>query len=238
MNGCTGGQIIESLTDPLLYGEIEDILGVCAQYVEELEGCQGAGFQVYRRVPKLVYGDVTQKSLLFLSFNLSVKTLRLWTTYCSNIFPIIWQSTAWLNTSESWKADLVCLTVWVLFNTWSRVIRNDLFATILQQADLSTMKILHALVGYLAVAALPFSPFSFAHPLAAIDFDGYVNTTQNLIDGALRNHISGEIIEARQLDIVDVAIVLDIVALVYVTLIWIGGDNDVRADVFLVDHFD
>ena len=111
--------------------------------------------------------------------------------------------------------------------------------TIIQQADLGTMKILHALVGYLAVAALPFSPFAFAHPLAAIDFDGYLNTTQNLIDGALRNHISGDIIEARQFEIiVDVVIIVDIVALVFTTLIWTASDNDVRANIFLVDHFD
>ena len=34
------------------------------------------------------------------------------------------------------------------------------------------MKILHALVGYLAVTTLPFHPFAFASPLAAsIDYD-------------------------------------------------------------------
>jgi hypothetical protein len=31
-------QILESLTDPLLCGETMDIFGVCAQYIDELEG--------------------------------------------------------------------------------------------------------------------------------------------------------------------------------------------------------
>ena len=62
---------------------------------------------------------------------------------------------------------------------------------------LSTMKILHALVGYLTVT-LPFSPFAFASPLAGIHYDGYVNTTQNLfaIDSALMNHAIGNLVEA------------------------------------------
>ena len=57
------------------------------------------------------------------------------------------------------------------------------------------MKILHALVCYLA-----FHPFAFASPLAAqaIDYDGYVNTTQNLIDSALMKHVLSGIIEACQ----------------------------------------
>ena len=51
------------------------------------------------------------------------------------------------------------------------------------------MKILHALVGYLAVTAMPFHPFAFASP-ATIDYDGYVKTTQNHIDdGALIKHV-------------------------------------------------
>jgi hypothetical protein len=50
------------------------------------------------------------------------------------------------------------------------------------------MKILHALVGYLTVAALPMNPFAFAAPLTGIDYDGYVATTQNYADGDLMNH--------------------------------------------------
>ena len=61
------------------------------------------------------------------------------------------------------------------------------------------MKILHALVGYLAVTTLPFHPFVFAFPLASIDYDsdGYVNlnTLQNHIDGALVKHVLGSIEE-------------------------------------------
>ena len=57
------------------------------------------------------------------------------------------------------------------------------------------MKMLHALVGYLAVTTLPFHPFAFAFPLASIDHDsadGFVNlnsTLQNHIDGALLKHV-------------------------------------------------
>ena len=110
------------------------------------------------------------------------------------------------------------------------------------------MKILRALVGYLAVIALP---FAFAYPLAAIDYDGYVNTTQkqehvlgsiietcqtvttqnNSDSGALMKRVPGDInIEERQLIIVDVFIVIGIVGLVFSTVIWISGDNPVRAD--------
>ena len=75
---------------------------------------------------------------------------------------------------------------------------NDHLVTILQQEVLRTMKILHVLVGYLAVIALPFHPFAFAPPLAAIDYDGYVDTTQNHIDGALMNQVLGTILETCQ----------------------------------------
>ena len=63
------------------------------------------------------------------------------------------------------------------------------------------MKILHALVAYLAVTAhqpAPFHLFSFASPLAAtIDYDGFVNTTQSHIDhdGAVMKHLLGSIME-------------------------------------------
>ena len=64
------------------------------------------------------------------------------------------------------------------------------------------MKILHTLVGYLAVTALPFHPFAFASPqaLAAIDYDGYVSmdTAQNHIDDALIKHVLGTIVETCQ----------------------------------------
>ena len=65
------------------------------------------------------------------------------------------------------------------------------------------MKILHALVGYYAVATLPFHPFAFASPLASIyyDSDGYVNlnTLQNHIDGALMKQVLGSIEETCQI---------------------------------------
>ena len=127
------------------------------------------------------------------------------------------------------------------------------------------MKIRHALLGYLAVAALPFHVF--AYPLAAIDYDGYVNTTQNLIDAALmkdvlgnivkacqtvtiKNHgdsalmnlsASGDIIEARQVLIVpEVFIIFAIVTDITLSILWVEHDDPVRGnDVgFLVGHFD
>ena len=64
------------------------------------------------------------------------------------------------------------------------------------------MKILHALVGYLAATAQrPFHSFAFASPLAAINYDGYVNnttTTQNRIDGALMEHVLNSIVQPCQ----------------------------------------
>ena len=49
----------------------------------------------------------------------------------------------------------------------------------------------------LAVTTLPTThPFAFASPLAGIDSnDGYVDTTQNPIDGALLKHVLGSIVE-------------------------------------------
>ena len=126
------------------------------------------------------------------------------------------------------------------------------------------MKVLHALVGYLAVTTLPFYPFAFAHPLAAsIDYDGYVNTTQNHIDGALMKHVLGsvvetcqtittqnhrdnalmkrmpdDIIEARQIPIPAVVAIISIVGTLAISITWIANDDPVRGnDVeFLVDH--
>ena len=123
---------------------------------------------------------------------------------------------------------------------------------------LSTMKILHALVGYLAIAVLPFhlGPIVFAYPLGTIDYyDGYVNTTQNQIDGALMKHVlgsivetcqtvttehhsdsalmkrvPGDIIEARQLQVAIpvVGIITAIVVGIIFTLVWIETDDPVR----------
>ena len=120
------------------------------------------------------------------------------------------------------------------------------------------MKILHSLVGYLAVTTLPFHPFAF--PLASIDYDsdGYVNlnTLQNHIDGALVKHVLGSIeetcktvttqnhsdtasgdiilVEARQ-DIPAggnlfpaVLIISGILAAVIISLDWISYDDPVR----------
>ena len=62
------------------------------------------------------------------------------------------------------------------------------------------MKILHSLVGYLVVTALPFHPFAFASPLAAFDNDGYVTAAQleNQIDIAVMNHFLNNIVETYQ----------------------------------------
>ena len=57
------------------------------------------------------------------------------------------------------------------------------------------MKILHALVSYLAVT---FHLFAFASPATTFDYDGYVNTTQNHIDRALTKHVLDNIIETCQ----------------------------------------
>jgi hypothetical protein len=60
------------------------------------------------------------------------------------------------------------------------------------------MKIFQALVGYLALTALPFHPFAFASPLAGIYYDGYVNTTQYNVNNALMEHALGSIAESCQ----------------------------------------
>jgi hypothetical protein len=98
------------------------------------------------------------------------------------------------------------------------------------------MKILHGLVAYLTVTALTFSPFAFAHPLAAsIDHDGFVNTRQNQND-----RVPGDIIEARQLEDVEVLLVLSLVATIYSSIKWILHDDPVRGneEEFLVYPFD
>ena len=105
------------------------------------------------------------------------------------------------------------------------------------------MKILHALVGYLAATALPFYKFTLASPLTAtsIDYDGYVDSKQNS-DSALMKRVPGDIIEARQAIVIipTVLFILSIVADVVFAIVWIADDdpvsgNDVK---FFVEHFD
>ena len=120
------------------------------------------------------------------------------------------------------------------------------------------MKILHALVGYLAVIYLPFHQFAFASPLV-IDYDGYVNsTTQSNIDGALMEHflgtivetchgqgvttpnhgdsalmkpVSGDIIEARQIELVPIfLIIVGLVSGVMLSVAWLEDDDSVRCN--------
>ena len=106
------------------------------------------------------------------------------------------------------------------------------------------MKMLHALAGYLAATVLLYHQFAFASPLAAIDYDGYVNTsyttTQNHGDDALMKRVPGDIIEARQAVLFVVpAVVFIIVGEAILTVLYIGQDDPVRgSDVeFLVEHF-
>ena len=126
---------------------------------------------------------------------------------------------------------------------------------------LSTMKILHALVGYLSVTSPHFHPFAFGSPLAAIDYDGpagYVNTLQNHhTGGALMRHVLGSIVETCQTvntknhsdfalmkrvpgDIIiearqdippPVLLVIALVLYVSLSIVWVEGDNPVRGHV-------
>ena len=123
--------------------------------------------------------------------------------------------------------------------------------TIRQQADLSLaaqlkMKILHALVGYLAATALPFPshPFAFASPRAAIsNYDGYVpvNTTLNS-DGAVMKREPGDIIETRQAAIIIPAalFVFNLIVAVVASIFWVEDDDPVRGSgIIIVEvHFD
>ena len=99
------------------------------------------------------------------------------------------------------------------------------------------MKTLHVLVGYLAVTTLP---FAFASPLAAIDYDGYVNTTQNHIDSALMKRVTGDIIEARQFEFPSALLATVIIVDVVLAINFIKGDDSVRGndEAFLVEHFE
>jgi hypothetical protein len=103
------------------------------------------------------------------------------------------------------------------------------------------MKILHTLVGYLAITALSFHPFAFASPLAATsnNSDGYVDTSQNHIDSALMTssalmkRVPGDtIIEARQVEVVlpAVVIIYAIITEVFLIILWISGDDPVRGN--------
>ena len=119
------------------------------------------------------------------------------------------------------------------------------------------MKILHALVSYLAVTALPLQVLAFASHLVAIEYDGYVDTTQNHIDGALMKQVLGTIVERCQTittqnnkdsalmkrvagDIIDsrqlpvavpvVALILLILTDVIFGIVWIADDDPVRGN--------
>jgi len=102
------------------------------------------------------------------------------------------------------------------------------------------MKILHALVGYLAVTALPFHPFAFASPLAAIGYDGYVDITQN---GALmkrvlgsgtsqtvttQNHSHSALVERVAIAVPAGVAILALVRIVLFAVFWIKGDDKKR----------
>ena len=93
------------------------------------------------------------------------------------------------------------------------------------------MKILHALVGYLAATTLAFYPFALASPLAAtsLDYDGYVDIKLNG-DSALMKRVPGDIIEARQAIVIvpTVLFIISIVADVVFAIVWIADDDPVR----------
>ena len=97
------------------------------------------------------------------------------------------------------------------------------------------MRVLHVLISYLAVTALPFHPFAFASPLAAIDYDGYVDsTTQNhrVDDSTLMKRVPDDImLEARQVALVVVPIVIiGIVVEVALIVSQFSDDNTVRGN--------
>jgi hypothetical protein len=107
-------------------------------------------------------------------------------------------------------------------------------ATPTSRPPLTAMKIfnLNGLVAYLTVTALPFTPFAFAHPLAAsIDHDGFVNTRQNRNDGDLEKRVPGDIIEARQgpAIVVEMVLVLDVLAIIDVRMLLVDAEVAVRA---------
>ena len=103
------------------------------------------------------------------------------------------------------------------------------------------MKILYALVGYLAVTVLPFA-FASPLPVAAIDYDGYVNTTQHHSDSSLMKRVPGNIIKARQwVAVAPVFLAIDaIIAAVTLSVVWVESDEPVRGNdlEFLVEYVD
>ena len=120
------------------------------------------------------------------------------------------------------------------------------------------MKMLLALIGYLAVTALRSRPFAFASPLA--DYDGYVNKNHFMISGvtmkqvldSMQKHgdsalmkrasVPGHIVEARQeegLVSPETVIVSLVFVVIDLSIVWIAHDNPVGGNDagFLVDLF-
>ena len=92
----------------------------------------------------------------------------------------------------------------------------------------------HSILAQLALTALPlvFYPrrFAFAYPLAPID--GYVDTTQSQSDSALIKRVPGDIVEARQAEVlvpIGPIIILTVVE-VMITIDYISEDNPVRGN--------
>ena len=118
------------------------------------------------------------------------------------------------------------------------------------------MKIFHALVSYLAITALPLHPFAFASPLAAIDHDGDVTSsiqvvkTCQTVSESTQNHAgntnstlmkcvpgdsdTSDILEARQAEIAAYIpaafIILSIVTTITFSIVWIESDDPVRGN--------
>ena len=124
------------------------------------------------------------------------------------------------------------------------------------QVLLNTMKMLLALIGYLAVTALRFRPFAFASPLA--DYD--VNKNHFMIGGVTMKHVldsmqkhgdsalmkrasvPGHIVEARQeegLVSPETVIVSLVFVVIDLSIVWIAHDDPVGGNDagFLVDLF-
>ena len=96
----------------------------------------------------------------------------------------------------------------------------------------------HSILAQLALTALPLvfhpRPFAFAYPLAPnIDYyDGYVDTTQSQSDSALIKRVPGDIVEARQAEVlvpIGPIIILTVFE-VMLTVDYVSGDNPVRGN--------
>ena len=98
----------------------------------------------------------------------------------------------------------------------------------------------HSILAQLALTALPLPvvfhprPFAFAYPLAPnIDYyDGCVDTTQSQSDSALIKRVPGDIVEARQAEVlvpIGPIIILTVVE-VMLTIDYISEDNPVRGN--------